>query len=69
MMFLTETFRVRYRSIVAFTYKLNCSTCHVSQDIDIPTGSDIGPLAKRMWDEISDIQYGRVEHPWSVVVK
>jgi len=39
------------------------------QDIDIPTGSEIGPLAKRMWDEIGAIQYGRVEHPWSVVVK
>lgn len=26
----------------------------------------VGPLTRRVWDAITDIQYGRVEHPWSV---
>jgi branched-chain amino acid aminotransferase len=36
--------------------------------IDIPTGNDIGPLAKHLWSTIIDIQYGRKEHEWSIVV-
>jgi branched-chain amino acid aminotransferase len=36
---------------------------------DFPTGNDIGPIAKSFWDKIGDIQYGRVEHEWSVVCK
>eukprot|EP00752_Nemacystus_decipiens_P002932 g2727.t1 len=35
-------------------------------DIQVPSGDCIGPLAKRFWETLTDIQYGRVEHPWSV---
>eukprot|EP00903_Cladosiphon_okamuranus_P020178 g18522.t1 len=35
-------------------------------DIEVPSGDCIGPLAKRFWETLTDIQYGRVEHPWSV---
>ncbi|PWN52947.1 branched-chain amino acid aminotransferase II [Violaceomyces palustris] len=39
-------------------------------DIHIPVGSDgAGEIAKAMLKRISDIQLGRVEHPWSVVVE
>lgn len=39
---------------------------YIDEDIKVPSGEKIGPLAKRFWDSITDIQYGRVEHPWSV---
>ena len=38
------------------------------EDINLPTGEVIGPTAQAMWDRITDIQYGRVEHEWSVIV-
>ncbi|CAN0251734.1 unnamed protein product, partial [Laminaria digitata] len=34
----------------------------------VPSGTSIGPLAKRCWETLTDIQYGRVEHPWSVKI-
>lgn len=34
----------------------------------VPSGDCIGPLAKRFWETLTDIQYGRVEHPWSVKI-
>ena len=38
-------------------------------DIHIPTGEQgAGPIAKAMLDRITDIQLGRVEHEWSVLV-
>jgi branched-chain amino acid aminotransferase len=39
------------------------------EDIDLPTGDKIGPVGQQMWNDILDIQYGRVEHPWSVLVE
>jgi len=27
-----------------------------------------GPLAKKLFKTITDIQYGRVKHPWSLIV-
>lgn len=27
-----------------------------------------GPLSQRLWQTLTDIQYGRIPHPWSVVV-
>lgn len=38
-------------------------------DIELPSGEEIGPVAQGFWDQLTDIQYGRVEHPWSVVVE
>lgn len=34
----------------------------------LPEQQTLGPLAKRMWDAITDIQYGRVEKEWSIVI-
>mmetsp|Transcript_25490 Transcript_25490/g.33303 ORF Transcript_25490/g.33303 Transcript_25490/m.33303 type:complete len:410 (+) Transcript_25490:236-1465(+) len=39
---------------------------YMGHDIELPNGNSIGPMAQRFWDEITSIQYGRVEHPWSV---
>lgn len=39
------------------------------EELKLPTGNEVGPVAQRMWRTICDIQYGRVEHPWSVVLK
>ncbi|SNX86645.1 probable BAT1- branched chain amino acid aminotransferase, mitochondrial [Melanopsichium pennsylvanicum] len=40
------------------------------KDIIIPAGDGgIGPIAKAMLDRITDIQLGKVDHPWSVVVQ
>ena len=38
------------------------------QDIHVPTGDSIGPVANSIWKTIVDIQYGRVEHEWSVKI-
>jgi len=43
------------------------------QDIPIPldpanASSQAGPLAQRFNDTLLGIQYGEIEHPWSVVV-
>ncbi|KNC99948.1 branched-chain amino acid aminotransferase [Spizellomyces punctatus DAOM BR117] len=43
------------------------------EDLDIPLDpsdktSQAGPLTKRIADTIMGIQYGEIEHPWSVVV-
>ena len=38
------------------------------EDINIPTGDDIGPIAKQFWITLTDIQYGKLQHEWSVVV-
>lgn len=44
------------------------SILYNGESIDFPSGDDIGPVAKSMWDKLMDIQYGRVEHPWSVKI-
>jgi branched-chain amino acid aminotransferase len=43
------------------------------KDIPIPLdpsnpSAQAGKLAKRLAETIMDIQYGKVEHPWSVIV-
>jgi branched-chain amino acid aminotransferase len=42
----------------------------VQSDYDVPCGADgaIGAVTARVFKELTDIQYGRTEHPWSVVV-
>eukprot|EP00586_Coscinodiscus_wailesii_P011871 CAMPEP_0172518740 /NCGR_PEP_ID=MMETSP1066-20121228/290996_1 /TAXON_ID=671091 /ORGANISM="Coscinodiscus wailesii, Strain CCMP2513" /LENGTH=349 /DNA_ID=CAMNT_0013301183 /DNA_START=237 /DNA_END=1286 /DNA_ORIENTATION=- len=35
------------------------------KDIDIPA---TGHLTKLIWKQLTDIQYGKVQHPWSVIV-
>jgi branched-chain amino acid aminotransferase len=40
------------------------------QDYKIPiTPQGAGPLAHRLWKDITDIQYGRRPHPWSVRIE
>lgn len=44
---------------------------YMGEDLQIPlSGTDgkAGKLAEKVWKHLNDIQYGRVEHPWSVVV-
>ncbi len=38
------------------------------QDIIIPTGDHAGPIAQRAWNALMEIQYGKVDHPWSVLI-
>jgi branched-chain amino acid aminotransferase len=38
------------------------------EDIHIPTGAGVGPIAQRAWSSLMDIQYGKVQHPWSVPI-
>lgn len=43
---------------------------YLGKDVHVPVGpSGAGPIAKAMLERISDIQLGKVEHPWSVRVK
>ena len=41
------------------------------QEYAVPVDESVGAgkLAKRMWKSITDIQYGRTPHEWSVVVE
>eukprot|EP00540_Astrosyne_radiata_P009061 CAMPEP_0116857226 /NCGR_PEP_ID=MMETSP0418-20121206/20416_1 /TAXON_ID=1158023 /ORGANISM="Astrosyne radiata, Strain 13vi08-1A" /LENGTH=76 /DNA_ID=CAMNT_0004490847 /DNA_START=8 /DNA_END=238 /DNA_ORIENTATION=- len=41
------------------------------KDYDVPIDESVGAgkLTKRMWKAITDIQYGRTPHEWSVVVE
>lgn len=38
------------------------------EDIVIPTGEEAGPIAQKAWNELLAIQYGKVEHSWSVPI-
>ena len=44
---------------------------YAGTDFAVPVDAALGagPVAARLWKELLDIQYGRVEHPWSVVVE
>lgn len=37
-------------------------------NIEIPTGENAGPVAEHVWNTLRDIQYGIIDHPWSVVI-
>ncbi len=40
-----------------------------NEDINIPTGEEAGPLAQEIWTSLTDIQYGRKDHPsWSIKI-
>jgi branched-chain amino acid aminotransferase len=44
---------------------------YFDEDLNIPlkgTAGKTGPVAERVWKTLNDIQYGRVAHPWSVLV-
>jgi len=40
------------------------------QALQIPLAlGQAGELCQRLWDAVADIQYGKVDHPWSVKVE
>lgn len=42
---------------------------YMGRDIHVPVGNEgVGPVAKAMLKTVTDIQLGRIEHPWSVAV-
>ncbi len=46
---------------------------YTGKDYDIPLdptdpGKESGPLASRLWKALTDIQYGIITHPWSVII-
>ena len=61
---LMESFGVGTAAIISPVSAIH----YKGRDIQVPTGDDIGPIAKSIWTAITDIQYGRVEHEWSVKV-
>mmetsp|Transcript_30321 Transcript_30321/g.34889 ORF Transcript_30321/g.34889 Transcript_30321/m.34889 type:complete len:394 (+) Transcript_30321:212-1393(+) len=44
---------------------INCIE-YKGNEIDIPA---TGKVTQRVWDELTDIQYGKIDHPWSVKVE
>jgi branched-chain amino acid aminotransferase len=38
------------------------------QDILVPTNDKVGDFAQKMWKAVTDIQYGRVPHKWSIPI-
>lgn len=38
------------------------------EDIVLPTGDSAGPISESFWRQLCDIQYGIVEHPWSIKI-
>lgn len=44
---------------------------YLDEDLHIPldgTDGKAGKIAERVWKELTEIQYGRKAHPWSVIV-
>lgn len=62
---LVEAFGVGTAAIISPVNSIH----YKGREIVVPTGDDIGPIAQSMWTAITDIQYGRVEHEWSVKVE
>ena len=47
------------------------SILYKDKEVLVPTGDKAGPIAQKLWGEITDIQYGRAPAPdksWSIVV-
>ena len=66
---LLEAFGAGTAAVVSPVKKIHVAA--TGADIDVPCGAPAdgaGPIARRAWNELADIQYGRVAHPWSVVV-
>jgi branched-chain amino acid aminotransferase len=66
---LLEAFGAGTAAVVSPVKKIHVAA--TGADIDVPCGASAdgaGPIARRAWNELADIQYGRVAHPWSVVV-
>merc|ERR1712046_328278 len=57
---LKEAFGAGTAAVVSPIKRINFK----GEDIDLPSGEEIGPVAQGFWDALTDIQYGRVEHPF-----
>lgn len=44
------------------------SIMYNNKEIKVPTGDSVGPVAMKLWRALCDIQYGNVEHKWSVKI-
>lgn len=42
---------------------------YLGQDLYIPTMEQEKPIHETIRDTLTDIQYGKVEHPWAVTVE
>lgn len=63
---LQEAFGAGTAAVVSPIKLINYKDVDYNLPVDEAKGA--GPLTKRVWDTLSDIQYGKVEHPWSVVI-
>lgn len=41
---------------------------YMGEDINIPTMKQHNPMFEQLKAELTDIQYGRKEHPWAVTI-
>lgn len=41
----------------------------MGNDLLLPTMKQEKPIFSRMKNTLADIQYGRIEHPWAVLVE
>lgn len=61
---LLEMFGAGTACIVCPINRIN----YLGSDLLIPTLEHEKPLFARIKDTLSDIQYGRIEHPWAVLI-
>lgn len=38
------------------------------EEIKVPTGENVGEVASSLWNTLMNIQYGKIEHPYSIVI-
>lgn len=62
---LLEMFGAGTACIVCPINRIN----YMGTDLHIPTLEHEKPLFARVKDTLSDIQYGRIEHPWAVLIE
>ena len=42
---------------------------YLGEDLHLPTGPDgMGPISRPLWKYLSNIQTGKIDHPWCVPV-
>ncbi|XP_030381301.1 branched-chain-amino-acid aminotransferase, cytosolic [Scaptodrosophila lebanonensis] len=61
---LLELFGTGTACVVSPISRIN----YMGQDLYIPTMEQEKPVHERIRETLTDIQYGRVDHPWSVVI-
>ena len=45
------------------------SIMYNNTEVNIPGSHEgLGPIAKALWKVLTDIQYGKIEHPWAVTI-